>query len=987
MIVTRNGNKTIVLNPNSQKTSEFVLMHELTHAVGTEEIQDMILDYAKKNNSFNEIVENVKANYETNEINEEVMCDVTGELLGNQEFLNTLSIENPNLFKKIMDAIVDLLNKVTKNSNEYLFLKDLQNKFENAYYSKDNESYLPNLLNHGIIKKIEFTGSNSQQTQSIKDNTPQKDKNVNDTSSTKYSMQEKDKNTQELDNSSFNLKEKQNKIIQNSNPAGNETATWIRNTADIKTFEETLQDSDYKEYFDAGEDFDETYTANMAKKALETGEITVYSSYPIEQGVFVTPSKLEASQYAKVNQQNIPINRELVKQTKGNIPINKDISITSDVNQNTKSLEERVTGDVLLDAQDLIVELKSAGAEIDKNGYVTLYHQTTKENAQKIIETGKMSAKEDYVYFSTSKNASQSDGRGSVKLEFKIPVEKLILDDIFEDNADVKMPLNNNKTLDVSNYLVNNQNKENIIISEELFSKEIEDALNNNQSKGNIIIAVPKNNRVINLIKKISGIDISNRRQILSKDYIRHLFKHSNETNPGQISITMNDIKRIPDVLSNPDDIVKGSETLDASRKNKILSIRYIKADSTGKIFVIEAIPNKGDLQIKTMWKESTKLIHSNNALHHTSETANSNNLTTLIDNNIPQSNTNVKSDTSSTKYSMQKNGTDTQNKNSNNKIDKNKDMLYNKETENTVNKLKEDPYEKSSTNKKEETNRRGNGNIESTTVKRKMGENEIAKENYKKFEQNATKNTTKELTKEQEQLNNDLKTLYNKEVVFFDGNNLYHGGSSTTDSNKIYVDYNLDIKDQTFIAYHEILENLIYHNKYFRDTYSNDLINEIINDKNFVKNKNNFIESENEINYDKWKEINNRLIAKEILCDVFADRTSNIDKGYDIKLEKETQDYFDYVIERATNSLKPKVVPIKNKKEKVVPVKQNIKEMQQVQETAAEIAKFYGTEAETQDGGLTIRKILDEKTPRKELTFKEEINKLKNLKMIIFVY
>lgn len=97
----------------------------------------------------------------------------------------------------------------------------------------------------------------------------------------------------------LSLKEQQNKIIQNSNPAGDNYHTWIRSENDIKTFEETLNDSDYKEYFESGEDFDETYTAEMAKKALETGKITVYSSYPIEQGTFVSPSKMEAESYSE----------------------------------------------------------------------------------------------------------------------------------------------------------------------------------------------------------------------------------------------------------------------------------------------------------------------------------------------------------------------------------------------------------------------------------------------------------------------------------------------------------------------------------------------------------------------------------------------------------------------------------------------------------------------------------------------------------------
>lgn len=165
----------------------------------------------------------------------------------------------------------------------------------------------------------------------------------------------------------FNLKEAQNKIIQESNPVEDELHTWIRSVNDIKTFEETLEDSDYKEYYEAGKDFDETYSADMARKALETGKITVYSSYPIKQGIFVTPSKMEAQsysgngkvyskevkltdvawidptqgQYAKVKSTNLPvidvtsvnnINQALmpidmsqIRQVKGNIPIDDEL--------------------------------------------------------------------------------------------------------------------------------------------------------------------------------------------------------------------------------------------------------------------------------------------------------------------------------------------------------------------------------------------------------------------------------------------------------------------------------------------------------------------------------------------------------------------------------------------------------------------------------------------------------------------------------------
>ena len=79
-------------------------------------------------------------------------------------------------------------------------------------------------------------------------------------------------------------KQQQLDIIQNSNPAGNDIATWIRSVEDVKTFEETLQDDDWS----SGDDFDPDYTLDMAQEALNSGKITVYSSYPIEQGIFVT---------------------------------------------------------------------------------------------------------------------------------------------------------------------------------------------------------------------------------------------------------------------------------------------------------------------------------------------------------------------------------------------------------------------------------------------------------------------------------------------------------------------------------------------------------------------------------------------------------------------------------------------------------------------------------------------------------------------------
>lgn len=92
------------------------------------------------------------------------------------------------------------------------------------------------------------------------------------------------------------LKERQLDIIQKYNPMLDDLHTGIRTIDDIKTFEEALQDSDWEGWEESG--FNPDYDGNMAKKALKTGKITIYSSYPIKQGIFVTPSYMEAESYS-----------------------------------------------------------------------------------------------------------------------------------------------------------------------------------------------------------------------------------------------------------------------------------------------------------------------------------------------------------------------------------------------------------------------------------------------------------------------------------------------------------------------------------------------------------------------------------------------------------------------------------------------------------------------------------------------------------------
>ncbi|MGN0233919.1 MAG: hypothetical protein ACI4B5_05810 [Bacteroidaceae bacterium] len=95
-------------------------------------------------------------------------------------------------------------------------------------------------------------------------------------------------------------KEVQLDIINSNNPAPDDYHTWVRSTDDILTLQEAVdevlsEDPDYElsAYPDVSDE--------MIRSALETGRITVYSSYPIGNGVFVTPSMMQAIDYAGGN--------------------------------------------------------------------------------------------------------------------------------------------------------------------------------------------------------------------------------------------------------------------------------------------------------------------------------------------------------------------------------------------------------------------------------------------------------------------------------------------------------------------------------------------------------------------------------------------------------------------------------------------------------------------------------------------------------------
>ena len=109
-----------------------------------------------------------------------------------------------------------------------------------------------------------------------------------------------------------NRKEMQLSVILASNPMLDDYHTGIRSVEDIKTWSEAVEIArkDAKEggweELSSYPDVDNTTILN----ALKTGRITVYSSNPIENGNFVTPSRMQAKDYAgegRIYSKEVPV--------------------------------------------------------------------------------------------------------------------------------------------------------------------------------------------------------------------------------------------------------------------------------------------------------------------------------------------------------------------------------------------------------------------------------------------------------------------------------------------------------------------------------------------------------------------------------------------------------------------------------------------------------------------------------------------------------
>ena len=188
------------------------------------------------------------------------------------------------------------------------------------------------------------------------------------------------------------------------------------------------------------------------------------------------------------------------------------------------------------------------------------------------------------------------------------------------NESENKLPQNTTNTIQGKAITPTNKNQNLIQNTKEL---ELKDALNrattDKNSKGKIILG-KVNDFARRKIQQLLGKDVSNKQHVLNDNNIRRILNdHGDpkiESERGQIAVTKEDIQKIPDILENPDYILKGTKNKDGE------AVRYVKEYTNNNTFVVEVIPDKSNnLIIKTMWKKPIALADNSMLPASTSKT------------------------------------------------------------------------------------------------------------------------------------------------------------------------------------------------------------------------------------------------------------------------------------------------------------------------------------------------------------------------------
>ena len=472
---------TVYINPESEIAPLTTFVHELTH--GTESsrfyapLQDLVFSM-QNDEDIQYGMDLIKERYNENGIDldddgaiREYVAIQTQDLLGNENFVKRLVRYNTSLASRIYEGIKNIVSKTdTMQDIEYNFLKAFRDNGINAsmapQYAFKTEDGSDLELSHEQAVENASKVLNMEPVAEITENRFAKD----ETNLTKKIMDFFD----DQNNVAYNpvigpirLDRQGAKSLVAHLPRYIDKYAAVEAIPDVLNKGQIIRvENNWKE---RGKDT-VVITAPVKIGNNEKYMSAIVEQYPNGNGLntryylheLVVFDKEKATD--ELHKTRISGTQDVVAYTYNilNEAANVNNSETSTQNYGkhsigleTDDLNQRLSGDDLLNALDTIEELDSIGAEIDDKGYVTLYHRTDPESAEKIKDTKRMTAKEDGIFFSTSENGTNNYGYGDSIIKVKIPVEMLEVNDIFDDEASIRVPLNNrNRVLDISEYLV-----------------------------------------------------------------------------------------------------------------------------------------------------------------------------------------------------------------------------------------------------------------------------------------------------------------------------------------------------------------------------------------------------------------------------------------------------------------------------------------------------------------------------------------------------
>lgn len=747
-----NGEPEIRINPNSERAGELLLTHEITHAIETKDMTNLVLDFASKHKDFNDSLESLKQTYGTEDVSSEVLADISGQLFSNQEFINTLSMEKPNIFKRLYDSIISLANKLTGNSKESLFIKDLKNKWEKAYRNQNNNLEETRYMMTSL-KGMEQGIKTSKKYQKIKDRYDAAlwlENRINKSTDKKYTNEEIRKITgwfkDKEGNLEFEISDKNTKILDKLSP-------------------------------------------NTSYKLSEIFEAkTLYDLYPELKNVELQTKHMKNKGRFNKQENKISLNNKLLNNS------------------------ELVRGIILHEIQHYIQNVEGL-----PTGTTILFGNERYANSKGEIE------------------AADTNNRRNMTVEER----KNIAPESSKEN-----PVHPNREA-----ILNHKRSIKEKISEKLYNI----LETKNQKSDNIV------DNVIDKFYNEYGDDIYENIENYDEQIVEQIVQISKKDIREDRRETWNRLGNGRQYDVNKE-LEKSSFSFDEKAK------RYDDLIKTDKIEYFTK--DNGDIKII--------LLDSDSNLVNDFSSFSEKNTINLLGEGIGEY-INKNSDNSNKTLYL---------KNNTINVDDITNKIYN-----SLNK-EESIYE-------QEINRRRNGNVESRTIEREMGENvskrEYTKKEWNEFEQSAERNKTKTISNYQKQLQTKVKTKFDKELKYYNSAEKYFGGSSANDNKKIYVSSNLDEKIQKFVAYHEILESEIMHNKDLKNKYLQSAIETIMNDVGYKQTRKNFEQGQRE----DIKNVSDYLVAKDILCDYFAEQETGISKGYDFSLSNDTLEILQYSIER----------------------------------------------------------------------------------------